>query len=560
MEGSTKSQLIAFTQHNKIKQDNVQQAVTYMTIAADWDCVNGGQILEDDDEVHIKYNGGIVHDCELSIRAEHKLGKQDNEVVCFKTVKFDVKCSVVVQYRDGTDGFSLFLKNQTYSCNDFPSTWCSSRSSAFLRITAHESSSSNVYIKAYLSDEDEAFIDIANKAVIAIGVVIGIVVGVIVLGVIIVIIIICCCCKRRGSRGNVYQQPHQAAAMTVVHTPISQPAPPAQPDYPAQQPGYGHQTAPGNYPTGTQPPPASYPVYPPPQQGFIVYPPMQNQMPTAAPESDPFIKKDLSAPPPLSDLPPPYPVDVNNLLTCIRRREVEDDDTLYIRFNGLFAGGQTSCDINLEAEQKFFSSYRLCVDVVSRIDSCKTKVKYYDGMFSSIPSQTYSCDSSPSRWCSTQKYIVIRVESSGTEREDVRLKVYSTKIYVPGSGEIGHVARTATLGIAVVIGIVITSIVGTIILIVLIVCCCCKRRSTRGNVNRQFQEATPMTAMQPTSQSAFYPQPVAYGVPPQGAYYPAPQVVGQGYQPYMGYGMGSGGNGGSMVAGPLPMKTEPTGE
>ncbi|KAK3585854.1 hypothetical protein CHS0354_038384 [Potamilus streckersoni] len=531
-----------------------------VTIMADSDCVNGGQTLEDDDEMNIKYNGDMVYNCELPIKAEHKLGKDDDKIICFEAIRFDVSCSVVVQYRDQTDAFSFYTRNKTYSCDtELPPVWCSSGTSAFLHIKAQESSLSKVHIKVYVVERDEAFIEIANKAVVAIGVVIGIVVGVIVLGVIIVIIIICCCCKRRGSRGNVYRQPQHAAAMTVVHTPISQPSPPTQPSYYNQQPGYGPQTTLDNYPVGSQPPPTSYPMYPPQQQGFMVNPPMQNQMPTATPVPDPFTKKgDPTAQPPQNDLPPPYPVDLNNFLTCSRRKEVEDDDTLYINFEGLIAGGQSSCEIKLEAEQKFFSSYRLCVEAVTYYVSCTTKVKYYDGMFSGIPSQTYSCKSLPSRWCSTQKYIVIKVESSGTEKQNVLLKVYSTKIYGSGSGEIGHVAGTATLGIAVVVGIVIASIVGTIILIVLIVCCCCKRRSTRGNVNRHFQEATPMTSMQPTSQAAFYPQPVVYGAPPQGVYYPPPQVSGQGYPPYMGYGMGAGGGGGSMEAGPLPKKTEPT--
>ncbi|KAK3585267.1 hypothetical protein CHS0354_006320 [Potamilus streckersoni] len=130
----------------------VQCDTKTLTITSGMNCILGDQTLEDDDVIFIQYNGARVRKCDLHIKAEYELGHRVDDVICFEAKSFHVDCSVKVQYCEGIETIAI---DKTYSCNEFPPLWCSSKNTAFIRIVAPKSSSSNFRIKASVKDASD---------------------------------------------------------------------------------------------------------------------------------------------------------------------------------------------------------------------------------------------------------------------------------------------------------------------------------------------------------------------------------------------------------------------
>ncbi|KAL3868334.1 hypothetical protein ACJMK2_041151 [Sinanodonta woodiana] len=135
----------------------VQCDTKTLTVTSRMNCSMGGQTLEEDDVLFIQYNGAMVRKCDLSIKAEYGPGQRGDRVICLEAISFHVDCSVKVQYYEA----ETFIVNKTYSCYDLPTLWCSSKSNAFIRITAPLFSPSNFRIKARVKEYDAT--DLCNN-------------------------------------------------------------------------------------------------------------------------------------------------------------------------------------------------------------------------------------------------------------------------------------------------------------------------------------------------------------------------------------------------------------
>lgn len=218
----------------------------------------------------------------------------------------------------------------------------------------------------------------------------------------------------------------------------------------------------------------------------------------------------------------------------------------YNEINIIYTGADLygECAIEIEADSDP-DHPKMCIDS-SRldVDDCSADVEVHSGFRYGSPDKEYSCSTGPydTEYCTyldSLTVVINRKSSYGSI--DIKLRVYpkGSEFDIDLTG----IAKSAVVGVYVIVGIVIGAIVLLIIVVIIVVCCCCKRQAASGTVYRnqqpapqpaqgtypqvQYQAVTPQAAgYQPPPPQGYQPPPQSYQPPPQG-YQPPPQ----GYQP-----------------------------